>query len=165
MLFPGTRILIVVAATIMTGPIAAIGQVRASVGVGAGLAGTTEGSLSEGRGGFVATAQLTTPGPVGVGIEGDGWWRPGLNIVVATGHLQFQLPSTPLRVTLGAGVGHGDPTGEGAINGAAGHLGASIDIAPHASSLALTLFGNAFLVYSSSRTLQMVDAGLAITRR
>ena len=155
----------ILAAVVIAVPSISFAQARVSVGAGAGIAASTDGTLSDGHTGPVAMAQVTTAGPVGVGLEADGWWRNGSNAVIATAHVQFHLPSTPLLFTLGAGVGRGDPDGLGTINGGAGHIGAAVDIGRHTSSLVLTLFGNGFLVYSSSRSLQMVDAGLAITRR
>ena len=157
-------VLIVAATAVIATPGAASAQ-RISVGAGAGIAASTDGTLSDGRTGPVVMGQLTTTGAVGVGLEADGWWRDGSNVLLATAHLQFHLPSTPLLFTLGAGYGRGDPDGLGKINGTAGHIGAAVDIGPHASSLAFTLFGNGFLIYSPSRSLQMVNAGLAITRR
>jgi hypothetical protein len=160
-----TRIQIAAATAIVTVSINAPAQVRASVGAGAGIAASTDGSLSEGQWGPTITGQVTTPGPVGVGLEADGWWRNGSSVLLATAHVQLHVPSTPLLLTLGAGVGRGDPDGLGTIQGAAGHVGAALDIGPQTSSLALTLFGNGFLVYAPSRSLQMVTFGLAITRR
>lgn len=152
-------------AVAVTIPSVASAQARISAGAGAGIAGSTEGSLSEGRTAPVVMVQVSTAGPIGIGLEGDGWWRSGSSILVAAADIQLHVPSTPLFLKLGAGVGRGDPDGLGTISGVAGHVGAALDIGPHSSALALSLFGNGFLVYTASRSLQMVDAGLAITRR
>ena len=148
----------------MAGPQIASAQ-RLSVGAGVGIAASTDGTLSDGRAGPVVTAQATTAGAVGVWLEADGWWHSSSNILIGTAHVQFHAPSTPLLFTLGAGIGRGDPDGLGTINGTAGHVGAAIDIGRQTSSVAVTLFANGFLIYNSSRSLQMVNAGLAITRR
>lgn len=160
------RRLLVAAAVGLTASSAASAQVRASIGAGIGIAGSTDATLSEGRTGPVATAQVAAAaGPVGVGVEGDGWWRGSSSALIATGNLQLQVPSTQLFVTLGAGFGRGDPDGLGTINGTAGHVGLAYDIPFSGSKMALTLFGNGFLVYSPSRSLQLVEGGLAITHR
>jgi hypothetical protein len=159
------RILIAGVAAI-TIPMVVHAQVRLTVGAGAGIAASTDGSLSEGRTAPVVTAQLTAMASViGAGAQVDGWWNGSSNVALATGHLQFHVPSTPLFLTLGAGFGRGDPDGKGTISGTAGHIGAACDIGRAASARVLTLFGNAFLVYAPARSLQMVDGGLAITWR
>jgi hypothetical protein len=150
---------------VMAVPSMASAQVRVSVGAGAGIAASTDGTLSDGRTGPVVTGQVTTAGSIGVGLEADGWWGDRSSVLLGTAHLQFHVPATSLLLTLGAGVGRGDPDQLGTISGVAGHIGAAFDIGTHASSLALTLFGNGFLVYAPARSLQMVEAGLAITRR
>ena len=157
-------VVVFVMTAVMAAPSAASAQ-RLSVGAGAGIAASTEGTLSEGRTGLIVTGQITTPGAVDGGLEADGWWRGSSSVLLATAHLQFHLPSTPLLFTLGAGVGRGDPDGLGTINGTAGHVGVALDMGPRSSSVALTLFGNGFLIYAPARSLQMVNAGLAITRR
>jgi len=147
-------------------PSVALAQVRLTVGAGAGIAGSTDGSLSEGRTAPVVTGQLTAmKAVIGVGAQVDAWRDGASSIALATGHLEFRLPSTPLFLTLGAGFGRGDPDGKGTISGTAGHLGAACDIGRAAAPRVLTLFGNAFLVYAPTRSLQMVDGGLAITWR
>jgi hypothetical protein len=161
---PG-RLAVAAAVMIIAGSAAASAQARVSVGAGAGIAASTDGTLSDGKTGPVATAQITTSGPIGIGVEGDGWWHSGSSILLGTAHLQLHVPSTPVLLTLGAGVGHGDADGLGTITGTAGHVGVAVDLAGHNSSMALTLFGNGFLVYTSARSLQMVNAGLAITHR
>jgi hypothetical protein len=161
------RIVITVAAAVATGSAAASAQVRMSIGAGAGIAGSTDGSLSEGLTGPVAMGQLTAFAPVGVGVglEVDGWRSGAQNALLETGHLQFHVPSVPVYLTLGAGFGRGDPDGRGTISGTAGHIGVAWDIGLLRSPLSLTLFGNGLVVYTPTRSLQMVDGGLAITRR
>jgi hypothetical protein len=136
-----------------------------SVGAGVGIAGSTDASLSEGRSAPVVMGQVTAMAAlVGVGAEVDGWRNGASSVLLASGDLQLHVPSTPLFVKLGVGFGRGDPDGKGTISGTAGHLGAAYDISLSATR-ALTLFGNAFLVYAPTRSLQMVDGGIAITWR
>jgi hypothetical protein len=159
------RILIAGATAAVTVPGVASAQMRVSVGAGAGIAGSTDASLSEGRSAPVVMGQVTAMAAlVGVGVEVDGWRSGASNVLFASGDLQFHVPSTPLFVKLGAGVGRGDPDGKGTISGVAGHIGAAYDISL-TTARALTLFGNAFLVYAPTRSLQMVDGGVAITWR
>lgn len=161
-----TRILLVGATACLAATSLASAQVRASVGAGAGIAGSTNATLSEGRTAPVAMAQVTAAaGVIGVGVEADAWWRGNSNVLVASGNLQLQVPSTQFFLTLGAGFGRGDPDGLGTISGTAGHIGVAYDIPRSGSKLALTVFGNGFLVYSPSRSIQMVEGGLAITHR
>jgi hypothetical protein len=158
-------ILLIGAMAAMSAPGVASAQLRISAGAGAGIAGSTDGSLSEGRTAPVVMGQVTAMSTlVGVGVEVDGWRSGASSVLLGTGHLQLHLPSTPLFLTLGAGFGRGDPDGKGTISGTAGQIGARCDVKLPAP-LALTLFGNGFLVYAPVRSLQMVDAGLAITRR
>lgn len=159
------RILIAAVTTVVTGPGVASAQMRASIGAGGGIAGSTDASLSEGRSAPIVMGQVTAmAAALGVGVQVDGWRNGGSSVVVATGDLQLHVPSTPLFVKLGVGFGRGDPDGKGTISGTAGHLGAAYDISLSARR-ALTLFGNAFLVYAPTRSLQMVDGGLALTWR
>lgn len=159
------RIVIVGATAAMTVPGVASAQMRVSVGAGAGIAGSTDASLSEGRSAPVVMGEVAAMAAVvGVGGEVDGWRNGASNVLLASGDLQFHVPSTPLFFKLGAGVGRGDPDGKGTISGAAGHIGAAYEISL-AAARALTLFGNAFLVYAPTRSLQMVDGGVAITWR
>ena len=146
-------------------PGAALAQGRVSIGAGAGIAGTTESTLSDGRTAPVVMGELAaTARPVGAGLEVDGWLRDASTILIATGDLRVRLASTPIVIKLGAGVGRVDPDGPGSISGVAGHLGADCDIGLSASR-ALTLFANAFLVHAPARSYQMVNGGLAITWR
>lgn len=159
------RILIAGATAAVMVPSLASAQMRVSLGAGAGIAGSTDASLSEGRTAPVVIGQVTAMAAVvGIGAEVDGWRNGTSNVLVASGDLHLRVPSTPLFLELGAGVGRGDPDGKGTISGTAGHLGAEYDIGLSATR-ALTLFANAFLVYAPSRSLQMVDGGLAITWR
>jgi hypothetical protein len=159
------RILFAGATAAVTVPGVASAQLRVSVGAGVGIAGSTDASLSEGRSAPVVMGQVTAMAAlVGVGVEVDGWRSGASSVLLASGDLQLRVPSTPLFVKLGVGFGRGDPDGKGTINGTAGHLGAAYDISLSATR-ALTLFGNAFLVYAPTRSLQMVDGGIAITWR
>jgi hypothetical protein len=159
------RILVAGATATVAVPGLASAQLRASVGAGAGIAGSTEASLSEGRSAPIIMGQLTAMAAlVGLGVEVDGWRNGASSVFLASADLQLHVPSTPLFVKLGAGFGRGDPDGKGTISGAAGHLGAAYDISL-TTARALTLFGNAFLVYAPTRSLQMVDGGIAITWR
>jgi hypothetical protein len=157
-------VLIVGALATVTAPGVASAQMRVSVGAGAGIAGSTDASLSEGRSGPVVMGQVAAMAAhVGVGVEVNGWRNGASSVLLASGDLLFRLPSTPLFLELGAGFGRGDPDGKGTISGTGGHIGAACDIKLPVATL--TLFGNAFLVYAPSRSLQMVDGGLAITWR
>jgi hypothetical protein len=146
-------------------PGAAFAQLRVSIGAGAGIAGSTMGSLSEGLTAPVVMGEVAAMAKaVGVGVEVDGWRHDSLSILIASGDLHVRLASTPLAIKLGAGVGRGDPDGQGTISGTAGHIGATYDFG-FSATRALTLFANGLVVYTSARTLQMVNAGLAITWR
>jgi hypothetical protein len=159
------RAAVTVATMIALVPGAASAQLRASVGAGAGIAGSTESTLSEGRTAPIVMGELAAMArAVGVGVEVDGWRHDSLSIVIASADLHVRLASTPLAIKLGAGVGRGDPDGQGTISGTAGHIGATYDFG-FSATRALTLFANGLVVYTSARSLQMVDAGLAITWR
>jgi hypothetical protein len=100
---------------------------------------------------------------IGIGVEGDYLRRTGSQTVFGGAFLKFHLPVVPFGIKLGAAVGSGDPDGKGSISGAGAQIGATYDITLPAIPIAATVFGNAFLAHGSSRYLQMVDAGLAIT--
>jgi hypothetical protein len=142
-------------------------QIRASLGIGAGIAGSTDASLSEGKTAPIVMGQLTRAVVpfVGIGAEVDIWRRGGSNVTFATGIVQIHFPSTGFFLKAGAGFGTGDPDERGKGGGAAGQLGAGYDITIPAAPVGFTLFANASLAYGSSRSLQMVDGGLAITLR
>lgn len=143
-------------------------QLRLSVGAGGGIAGSTDASLSDGHAGVVLMGQVTkTIVPLfGLGIDVNDWRRGGSNIAFVTANAQLHVPVTPFYIKLGAGVGTGDPDGNGSVTGTAVQIGAAYDITLPLAPVAVTLFGNALLAYSStSRSLQMVDAGLAFTWR
>jgi hypothetical protein len=148
-------------------PGVAAAQPRVSIGAGGGMAGSTDASLSDGRGAPIVMGQVTVSAVplIGVGVEVDDWRRSGSNIVFATAHAQIHVPATPFYLKLGGGFGTGDPDGRGTISGAAGQIGAAYDITLPLAPVALTLFGNAFLAHASSRSMQLVDAGLALTWR
>lgn len=148
-------------------PRAAGAQLRLSAGVGGGIAGSTESSLSDGTAGVVLMGQVTKSiVPLfGIGVDVNDWHRGGSNIAFVTANAQFHIPVTPFYVKLGGGVGTGDPDGRGNVTGGAAQIGAAYDITLPLAPVAVTLFGNALLAYTSARSLQMVDAGLAFTWR
>lgn len=156
------------ALTLLATPRTAASQLRMSIGGGGGIAGSTDESLSYGRGGPVVMGQLTASVVpyVGLGVEVNDWRRSGSNIAFATGHVQFHIPATLLFVKLGGGYGTGDPDGKGSVSGGAVQFGVAYDITMPLAPAALTLFGNALVVpHTSSRSMQMVDLGLAFTLR
>src|SRR5262249_19509467 len=146
-------------------PVPAMAQARVSLGVGGGLAGSTESSLSDGRGAPAVMFQVTKSvlPLVGLGVEVNDWRPSGSNVVFPTGHVQLHLPVLPLFVKVGAGVGTGDPDGKGRATGTAVQIGGGYDLTLPLAPVALTIFSNALLAYSSARSVQMVDAGLALT--
>jgi hypothetical protein len=159
------RIVVAAVTAAVTVPGVAFAQLRVSVGAGAGIAGSTDASLSEGRSAPVVMGQVTAMARlIGVGVEVDGWRNGGSSVLLAIADLQLRAASTPFFLKLGAGFGHGDPDAKGTISGAAGHIGAAYDISLTATR-ALTLFGSGFLAYAPTRSLQMVDGGIAITWR
>lgn len=159
------RILIVGVTILVAHSGIAFAQMRASLGAGAGIAGSTDGSLSEGRTAPVVMGEVAAMAKaVGVGVEVDGWRHDAASILIASGDLHVRLASTPIVIKLGASVGHGNPDGKGTISGTGGHVGATYDIG-FSAARALTVFGNALFVYSPVRSQQMVDGGLAITWR
>jgi hypothetical protein len=159
------RAAVAVAAMVVLVPGAASAQLRVSIGAGAGIAGSTMGSLSEGLTAPVGMGEVAALAKaVGLGVEVDGWRHDSLSILIASADLHVRVASTPLAIKLGAGVGRGDPDGQGTISGTAGHIGATYDFG-FSATRALTLFANGLVVYTSARTLQMVNAGLAITWR
>jgi hypothetical protein len=159
------KYVLIVAAFAFAIPRAIVAQPRLSIGVGGGMAGSTESSLSDGRGAPVIMVQATKSllPLVGLGVQVDDWRRSGSNVAFATAHLQLGIPLTPFYLKLGGGVGTGDPDGKGRITGAAGQIGAAYDLTLPLAPVALTIFGNAFLSHASTRSMQMVDAGLAFT--
>jgi hypothetical protein len=142
-------------------------QTRLSVGGGAGVAGSTESSLSDGHGGTVIMAQLVRGGLpfVAIGGEFNRWSHDSLNANFLTGVVQAHIPLTGFLLKVGAGYGSGDPDGLGKVSGPALQFGAAYDFTIPAAPIAITLFGNALLAHASSRSLQTVTAGLALTLR
>jgi hypothetical protein len=142
-------------------------QVRFSLGVGAGVAGSTDASLSEGHGGVVLSGQLAhgVLPFVGIGAEVNHWSRSGANITFATGIVQVHVPMTGLFLKAGAGYGGGTPDQAGRVNGAAGQLGLAYDLTLPGAPIAITVFGNGLLAHAPSRSLQLVAGGLALTFR
>ncbi len=142
-------------------------QIRASVGVGAGLSGSTDQSLSNGTGAPIVMGQVTRgllPG-VGLGGEVDYWKGSVSHIAFATGLVQLNVPLIPIYVKVGLGYGDGDPDGKGNVSGLAGQLGVMYDITLPLAPIGLTVFSNALLAHAALRSVQTVDAGLAITWR
>jgi hypothetical protein len=146
-------------------PVPAMAQARLSLGAGGGLAGSTESSLSDGRGApaFMLSVTKSVLPLVGIGVEVNDWRHSGSNIAFATGNIQLHLPVLPLFVKVGAGVGTGDPDGKGRVTGTAVQIGGGYDLTLPLAPVALTIFSNALLAYTSARSVQMVDAGLALT--
>jgi hypothetical protein len=163
---PSYSLIAVVAFALASSHVASA-QARVSLGAGGGMAGSTESSLSDGRGAPVIMGQATmSVAPlIGLGVQVDDWRHSGSNVTFATAHLQLHIPVTPFYVKIGGGVGTGDPDGKGRITGAAGQIGAAYDLTLPFAPIALTAFGNAFLGHARERSMQMVDLGLALTFR
>jgi hypothetical protein len=145
----------------------AAAQTRISAGIGYGIAGSTESSLSDGKTGTVYMGQIVRAVLpfAGLGVEVNRWHSDSLTATFATGFVQFHLPLTGLLLKAGGGYGTGDPDGRGGVNGPALHFGAAYDLTVPAAPIALTVFGNALLSHATSRSLQMVDGGVALTIR
>ncbi|MEO7085082.1 MAG: hypothetical protein ABI442_19630 [Gemmatimonadaceae bacterium] len=161
-----TRSLAVVVATaIIAVSHIARAQAGISVGVGGGVVGSTESSLSDGKSGAIGMVAVTKSllPLLGLGAQVDFLRRSSSNTVFGTGFVKLSLPVLPFSVKLGAGFGSGDPDGNGSISGAAGLIGLTHDITLPAAPIAFTVFGNALLAHGSSRYLQMADIGLALT--
>jgi hypothetical protein len=143
------------------------GQMRISVGAGLGVAGSTESSLSEGKGGTILMGQVVRSVLpfAGIGAEVNRWHTGSLNTTFVTGIVQIAVPLTGLRLKVGAGYGTGDPDGLGKVSGTTLHLGGSYDFTIPAAPIAVTVFGNALLSHAASRSMQMVGGGLALTVR
>lgn len=159
--------LIAVVALGVASPRVARSQLRLSLGAGGGMAGSTESSLSDGRGAPVIMGQATkSMAPfLGIGLEANYWRRSTLNATFVTAHLQLHIPVTPFYFKLGGGVGTGDPDGKGTITGVAGQIGAAYDLTLPLAPVAATVFANALLGHATERSMQMVDLGLALTWR
>jgi len=148
-------------------PTLASAQLRISLGAGAGISGSTDESLSNGSGAPIVMGQIARPfiPGVGIGAEVDYWKGSVSHVAFATGLLQAHLPLIPLYVKAGLGYGNGDPDGKGTVSGLAGQLGVMYDVTLPAAPIALTVFTNALLAHAALRSVQTVDAGLAITWR
>jgi hypothetical protein len=146
-------------------PAVASAQLRVSLGVGAGLSGSTDESLSYGRGAPIVMGQVTRPlfPGLGLGAEVDYWKGPVSHVAFATALLQAHIPLIPIYFKAGLGYGNGSPDGNGNVSGLAGQLGAMYDLTLPAVPVALTVFTNALLAHARLRSVQTVDAGLAIT--
>src|SRR5512142_1097566 len=91
------RVLIIGVIAVVAVPGSAFAQMRVSVGAGAGIAGSTDASLSEGRTAPVVMGQVAAMAAVvGIGAEVDGWRSGASSVLIASGDLQFHVPSTPL---------------------------------------------------------------------
>jgi hypothetical protein len=142
-------------------------QLRVSVGVGGGLSGSTDESLSYGTGAPIVMAQVTRSVLpfIGLGGEMDYWKGTDAHVAFATGLAQVRLPVIPLYVKAGLGYGDGDPDGKGHVAGLAGQVGVMYDLTLPGAPIALTVFSNALLAHAQLRSVQTVDAGLALTWR
>jgi hypothetical protein len=165
MRFFAKHLVIIAAAGALACAHAAAAQTRVSIGGGAGIAGSTDASLSEGRGGPVLMGQVVhgVAPFVGIGAEVNYWRGGNASAAFATGQLQLHLPPTAFVVKLGGGYGRGNPDGRGTVTGPAAQVGAAYDITLQRARVMLTVFGNGLAAYSASRSMQMVDGGLAIT--
>ena len=159
------KVLSFVVACVLSASAAASAQTSVSLGIGGGIVGSTQSSLSDGKSGAVGMFSITRSllPLIGIGVEGDYLRRSGSQTVFGAGFVKVHLPVMPLGIKLGAAVGNGDPDGKGTISGFGAQVGATYDITLPAIPVAATIFGNAFLAHGSVRYLQMVDAGLAIT--
>lgn len=142
-------------------------QTRVSFGAGGGVAGSTDASLSEGKGGAVFMGQIVRGGLpfIGIGAEVNHWRRGSLNTTFVTGIVQAHLPLTGLLLKVGAGYGTGNPDGLAKISGTTLQLGAGYDLTFPFAPIAATFFANALLSYAPARSMQMVGGGLALTFR
>jgi hypothetical protein len=167
------RVLSLATAGLLSISAAATAQTGISVGVGGGIVGFTESSLSDGKSGAVGMVAVTRSlvPLIGIGAEVDYLRRSGWQTVMGAGFVKLSLPIFPLSIKLGVAVGQGETDGSclgscpailGSISGVGGQLGATYDITLPAIPIAFTIFGNAFLVHAL-RNFQMVDAGLALT--
>ena len=148
-------------------PSLASAQLRLSLGAGAGIAGSTDESLSYGRGAPIVMAQVTRPliPGIGFGAEVDYWKGNVSHVAFATALAQTRLPLIPLYFKAGLGYGNGSPDNNGTVSGLAGQLGVMYDVTLPLAPIALTVFSNALLAHAALRSVQTVDAGLAITWR
>ncbi len=131
------------------------------------MTGSTESSLSDGKSGTVFMGQIVRSALpfTGIGAEVNHWRTGSLNATFVTGLLQFAVPLTGFRLKVGGGYGTGDPDGLGKVSGTAIQLGAAYDFTIPAAPIAITFFGNALLAHATSRSMQMVAGGLALTIR
>lgn len=143
-------------------------QLGFSVGAGAGMAGGTESSLSDGHGGWIVMGQVTTTAIplVRVGAEVNHFQSGDINVNFATAIIQLHLLATPLFGKIGVGYGRGDfKDADPHLDrpkGVAAEIGLGYSIGFPGIPIGVDIFGNALLAHGSSRSAQMVDAGLAI---
>lgn len=145
------------------------GTVRAqlgfSVGAGAGMAGGTESSLSDGHGGWIVMGQVTTTAIplVRTGVEVNHLQNGDINASFVTGIIQAHVPLIPFFAKIGIGYGRGDFKDQDPVaKGVAVEIGLGYSIGFPGIPIGVDIFGNALLAHGSSRSAQMVDAGLAI---
>ncbi len=148
-------------------PSTASAQLRISVGAGAGISGSTDESLSFGTGAPVVMGEIVRPllPGIGLGAEVDYWKGSVSHVAFATALAQAHLPVIPLYFKAGLGYGNGSADNKGNVEGLAGQLGVMYDITFPGAPVALTVFTNALLAHARLRSVQTVDAGLAITWR
>jgi hypothetical protein len=140
-------------------------QVGFSIGAGAGIAGGTESSLSNGHGGWIAMGQVTTTAIpfVRAGAEVNHFQTGDITASFATAIIQAHVPVTPFFGKIGIGYGRGDFKDQNPVaKGLAVELGLGYSIGLPGVPIGVDVFGNALLAHGSSRSAQMLDAGLAI---
>ncbi|HTE48005.1 MAG TPA: hypothetical protein VK636_22370 [Gemmatimonadaceae bacterium] len=140
-------------------------QVSISIGAGAGIAGGTESSLSDGKGGWIAMGQVTTTMVplIRAGVEVNHFQTGDINANFGTAILQARLPAVPFFVKIGVGYGRGDfKDADPVATGIAGEFGLGYSIGFPGVPVGIDIFGNALFAHGSSRSAQMVAGGLAI---
>jgi len=140
-------------------------QLGFSVGAGAGMAGGTESSLSNGHSGWIAMGQVTTTAIpfVRAGVEVNHLQNGDINASFATAIIQAHVPVTPFFGKIGIGYGRGDfKDTDPVAKGVAVEIGLGYSIGFPGVPIGVDVFGNALLAHGSSRSAQMVDVGLAI---
>jgi hypothetical protein len=149
----------------LTTPERAHAQLGFSIGAGAGMAGGTESSLSDGHGGWIAMGQVTTTTIplVRLGAEVNHFKIGDITANFATAIIQAHLPVLPFFGKIGIGYGRGDfKDADPVATGVAVEIGLGYSIGLPGIPIGVDVFGNALLAHGSSRSAQLVDAGLAI---
>lgn len=140
-------------------------QLGFSIGAGAGMAGGTESSLSDGHGGWIAMGQVTTTAIplVRAGVEVNHFQTGDITANFATAILQAHIPVIPFFAKIGIGYGRGDfKDADPVANGVAVEFGLGYSIGLPGIPIGVDVFGNALLAHGSSRSAQLVAGGLAI---